>query len=437
LPAVLKSGLDKGVQVNRITLTDGIVWPDGTYKHSSYGTDVELQFEIGNEFGEHGNKIEGGVSNGREGNREIISVNFKEDINLSKMFNRIRESIQSMYPQYDLTRLPGEIRGQLLKLIFDEISDKVKYKDMLPQHEAGNLILVGDTIETGGVCRHMGILAAAIIERFINEGVLGGRIYYVRGHGHGWAVYETSDGAYSYVLDVAQDVLKDLNGKTYFGGDGLYLYSEDYQRVKLLEREQAVAPDAAMMTQKNLPAHRTSVVVNFDKDTKAIIINDEKTEKKLSITLYRSKDGTYSVSYGYEGGERLFEVVPFDMFKTNDMSKMGVTILRRRDQFTIVNNRRRNLVITTDNAMRTPLVVRLADEAALANPLNPLGGIDFNSANLNLQIKRDGKGVPLPISQQDLEHINIDGLIPIIIDIRPATSLPIFSELQTTSSSVT
>ena len=58
------------------------------------------------------------------------------------------------------------------------------------------------------------------------------------------------------------------------------------------------------------------------------------------------------------------------------------------------------------------------------------GGIDFNAANLNLQIKRDGNGVPLPISQQDLENINIDGLVPIIIEIKPATSLPIFSELQ-------
>jgi hypothetical protein len=58
------------------------------------------------------------------------------------------------------------------------------------------------------------------------------------------------------------------------------------------------------------------------------------------------------------------------------------------------------------------------------------GGIDFNAANLNLQIKRDGNGVPLPISQQDLENINIDGLVPIIIDIQPAASLPIFSELQ-------
>lgn len=63
------------------------------------------------------------------------------------------------------------------------------------------------------------------------------------------------------------------------------------------------------------------------------------------------------------------------------------------------------------------------------------GGIDFNAANLNLQIKRDGHGVPLPISQQDLEHINIDGLVPIIIDIKPAASLPIFADLKNTASS--
>lgn len=63
------------------------------------------------------------------------------------------------------------------------------------------------------------------------------------------------------------------------------------------------------------------------------------------------------------------------------------------------------------------------------------GGIDLNAANLNLQIKRDGNGVPLPISQQDLEHMNIDGLVPVIMEIKPATTLPIFSQLNVPSSS--
>jgi hypothetical protein len=57
-----------------------------------------------------------------------------------------------------------------------------------------------------------------------------------------------------------------------------------------------------------------------------------------------------------------------------------------------------------------------------------VGGIDLNQANMLLQIKRDGNGVPLPVAQQDLENIRIDGLVPTILEIRPVTSLPILSE---------
>ena len=61
------------------------------------------------------------------------------------------------------------------------------------------------------------------------------------------------------------------------------------------------------------------------------------------------------------------------------------------------------------------------DEAMASQ--QPLGGIDLNASNLNLQIRRDGKGEPLPISRQDWEHIKIEGLIPVIIEIRPATKI--------------
>jgi len=64
------------------------------------------------------------------------------------------------------------------------------------------------------------------------------------------------------------------------------------------------------------------------------------------------------------------------------------------------------------------------------------GGIDLNAAHLNLQIKRDGQGVPLPINQQDLENIKIEGLIPVIISIKPATSVSIFPELENTIQSM-
>jgi len=58
------------------------------------------------------------------------------------------------------------------------------------------------------------------------------------------------------------------------------------------------------------------------------------------------------------------------------------------------------------------------------------GGIDFNAAHLNLQIKRDGQGVPLPISQQDLENIHIDGLIPVIINITSVLDSSIMADLK-------
>jgi len=57
-----------------------------------------------------------------------------------------------------------------------------------------------------------------------------------------------------------------------------------------------------------------------------------------------------------------------------------------------------------------------------------VGGIDFDPTNLNLEIKRNGKGVPLPLPQQNLEQINIEGLYPVIINIMPVNpqTLPLF-----------
>ncbi|MEI7999697.1 MAG: hypothetical protein WCH62_09375 [Candidatus Omnitrophota bacterium] len=48
-----------------------------------------------------------------------------------------------------------------------------------------------------------------------------------------------------------------------------------------------------------------------------------------------------------------------------------------------------------------------------------LGGIALNSNMMDMQIKRDGNGVPLPISQQPLDRINIQGFLPRIISIQP------------------
>ncbi|HSV43594.1 MAG TPA: hypothetical protein VLJ10_03480, partial [Candidatus Bathyarchaeia archaeon] len=52
------------------------------------------------------------------------------------------------------------------------------------------------------------------------------------------------------------------------------------------------------------------------------------------------------------------------------------------------------------------------------------GGIDLNPALYDLQIKRDGNGVPLPLPQQPIETMHIDGFTPILIEMTPVQNLP-------------
>ena len=58
-------------------------------------------------------------------------------------------------------------------------------------------------------------------------------------------------------------------------------------------------------------------------------------------------------------------------------------------------------------------------QAASVTPVVEPGGIDFNSANLNLQIKRDGRGVPLPISQQNLKISTLMVLSQLLLKLNP------------------
>ena len=61
------------------------------------------------------------------------------------------------------------------------------------------------------------------------------------------------------------------------------------------------------------------------------------------------------------------------------------------------------------------------------------GGIDFNPKLFDLEIKRDGKGVALPVDQQPLDQIKVDGFIPIIINITPIENLPLLLGFNTSS----
>jgi len=53
------------------------------------------------------------------------------------------------------------------------------------------------------------------------------------------------------------------------------------------------------------------------------------------------------------------------------------------------------------------------------------GGINLNPELLDMQIKRDGRGIPLPIPQQPINDIKIEGFLPIIINVTPIENLPL------------
>jgi Fe-S cluster assembly iron-binding protein IscA len=61
------------------------------------------------------------------------------------------------------------------------------------------------------------------------------------------------------------------------------------------------------------------------------------------------------------------------------------------------------------------------------------GGIDLNPALLDMQIKRDGNGVPFPVSQQSIADMKIEGFIPVIINITPVTNVGLLLGFDTTN----
>jgi triosephosphate isomerase len=73
--------------------------------------------------------------------------------------------------------------------------------------------------------------------------------------------------------------------------------------------------------------------------------------------------------------------------------------------------------------------VEPSDQRVGSSPVNQdnlKGGIDFDPALLDLKIKRDEKGIPLPLNMQPVDTIErqIQGIIPVIINVVPVRSVP-------------
>ncbi len=51
------------------------------------------------------------------------------------------------------------------------------------------------------------------------------------------------------------------------------------------------------------------------------------------------------------------------------------------------------------------------------------GGIDFNAENMNVTTKGDEIDFNIPLDMQNIDFTNIEGFVPIIINIAPATNI--------------
>jgi len=101
------------------------------------------------------------------------------------------------------------------------------------------------------------------------------------------------------------------------------------------------------------------------------------------------------------------------------------------DAFVVKDEKGKLLKLSLTNNINGPKIIGVIRKDRAMGAINP-GGIDLNSANLDLQIKRDGLGVPLPLAQQDLASLSdIEGLDPVILSIKPASQTPLLSQLQT------
>lgn len=61
------------------------------------------------------------------------------------------------------------------------------------------------------------------------------------------------------------------------------------------------------------------------------------------------------------------------------------------------------------------------DQAVLGKEV---GGIDFTPNRLDLEIHRDLDGLPIPLTDHQIQNIQINGLVPVILRIQPVTQLP-------------
>ncbi len=158
--------------------------------------------------------------------REAIVVNFEKSPQLQLAYFETKQRIM---------RKAGEIyRHLVLPTTYQIVKEKLEYSDykteqIIKKYNSNNdqKISLGLFLEEGhGVCRHQALLAGGILEQFIDEGYIRGKVSVDRNSffhsAHAWCRYTSSKGIVM-ILDPTQDFIGTLK-------NSLKICSWDYRR---------------------------------------------------------------------------------------------------------------------------------------------------------------------------------------------------------------
>ncbi len=85
----------------------------------------------------------------------------------------------------------------------------------------------------------------------------------------------------------------------------------------------------------------------------------------------------------------------------------------------------KNIVAGTLNFSQQGFTIEIQSNGVVVITRTKVGGIDFNPENLKVNLKKDGDGVQFaPVSDQAIQGMNINGFVPVFINVVPATNLP-------------
>ncbi len=250
-------------------------------------------------------------------------------------------------------------------------------------------------------------------------------------------------------IDRAVSVLeayRDSVGKTLKSYPLVQEYNED---IKNLKRILQVAVDDAYagkiaQAKKKLTLFQAEFSKVKNKNTKNF------QSVPLSIELFNkdtggSFDPLSNLNFLMETGVEAAQIVEFkedELYvyslvnratKISEDERTKLNDILRRMENNSSNTNNKDLKIAYKNLKEIiELLVKSEKRSSENGSQSSYGGIDFNSSNLNLQIKRDGRGVPLPLPQQNWETINIPGLYPVIINILPVNpqTVPILGQID-------